>query len=138
MHLTLHSSLMTWSSLSKKTLGLSIVASQIVASFSHALRLSIPPSDGFRDIAVTGPQHIESNGDLVYNYIQLANQYLRASLALIAFIAVVYVGFKFLTSSASDRDEAKTALKNVLINAGVGILIVMMSYTIVRLIINIL
>lgn len=109
--------------------------SQILFSWTYALRVSIPPSDGFRDIAVTGPQHIESEGDLIYNYIQLANQYLRFSIAVIVFGAIVYVGFKFLTWSG---DDAKTTLKNVLINLVVGILIVVMAYTVVRLVINIL
>ena len=56
-----------------------------------AITLTIPPSDGFQDVAVTGPQQVEGQTDLVYSYIQLANQYLWFAMIVICFAAVVYM-----------------------------------------------
>lgn len=109
----------------------------IIISSTEAIRLSIPPSDGFKDIAVQWPQHIDSNGDLVYNYIQLANQYLRFSIIIICFAALVWLWFKLITNQTGS-DEGKTALKNTILWAGAGIVVAMISYTVVRLVLNLI
>lgn len=115
-------------------MGFIVMMSQMAVSGS-AIRVSVPPSDGFRDIAANGSQHIESNAEVVYDYLQLINEYLWFSIAVIVFAAVGYAWYKFLTSTWGG-DEAKTTLKNVVTGTGVGILVVVMSYTIVRLVIN--
>ena len=113
--------------------------STIIASSSSlfAITLTIPPSDGFQDIAVIGPQQVEGKTDLIYNYIQLANQYLWFAMIVICFVVVVRLWYKLMTNPAGS-DEAKTALKKSIIAGGVGLAIIMISYTIVRLVINIL
>lgn len=76
-----------------------------------AIRLTLPPSDGNKDIAVTGPTQVESNADLVINYIKLANDYLWFAMIVVAFAVLVWMGFKLLTNDAGS-DEAKNVLKN--------------------------
>ena len=107
------------------------------SSSLFAITLTIPPSDGFQDIAVIGPQQVEGEADLVYNYIQLANQYLWFAMIVICFIVVIRLWYKLMTNPAGS-DEAKTALKKSIITVGIGLATIMISYTIVRLVINIL
>lgn len=70
-------------------MGFIVMMSQMAVSGS-AIRVSVPPSDGFRDIAANGSQHIESNAEVVYDYLQLINEYLWFSIAVIVFAAVGY------------------------------------------------
>lgn len=102
-----------------------------------AIKLSIPPSNGYEDIAVQWTQHLQSNGDLVYNYVQLANQYLWFSIIVICFAAVVRLWFKLMTNPPGS-DDGKGVLKDTILGLGAGLIVAMISYTIVRLVINIL
>ncbi len=106
-------------------------------SYVSAITLTIPPSDGFQDIAVSGPQQIEGKTNLVYDYIQLATQYLWFSMIVICFVAVVYLWFKLMTNPAWSS-EIKGVLKTTLTGVGIWLVVAMMSYTLVRLVINIL
>jgi hypothetical protein len=48
------------------------------------------------------------------------------------------MGFKLITNDASDQGAGKKVLKDGILSAWAGILIIMLSYTIVRLVINLL
>ena len=102
-----------------------------------SIRISIPPSDGFKDIAVIGSQQLEGQGELVTNYIQSANSYLRFTITIVAFAALAYTWLQ-LMGNPLWSDNRKTALKNMIFGAWIALVIVMMSYTIVRIVINLI
>lgn len=56
---------------------------------------------------------------------------------VLLFVLVVRMGFKLMTNEAGS-DQAKTILKSGLTSAFTGIIVIMLSYTIVRLVINLL
>lgn len=102
-----------------------------------AIILTLPPSDGNKDIVLPWPTQVESNADVVINYIKLANDYLRFAMIVVAFAVLVWMGFKLFTNEAGS-DEAKNVMKNGFIALWSGIVIILFSYTIVRLVINLL
>lgn len=114
---------------------ITILLDLLIPSVS-ALRVVVPPSDGNQDIAVTGPTQIESNSDIVLNYIKLINEYLRIAMIVVSFGVLVWMGFKLFTNEAG-TDGAKDVLKNWFTWLAAGIILILFSYTIVRLVINI-
>lgn len=114
-----------------------IVFSLLLPSVVWAITLTVPPTDGNRDIILTWPTQIESQSDLITGYIQLANQYLWFAMIIIVFVLVVRIWFKLMTNEAGS-DNAKKVLKDAIMSAWTGIMIILLSYTIVRLVINLL
>lgn len=114
-----------------------VIFSLLFPSLVWAITLTVPPTDGNRDIILTWPTQVESQSDLITGYIQLINQYLWFAMIVLLFVLVVRMWFKLMTNEAGS-DEAKTILKNWLISAWTGIMIIILSYTVVRLVINIL
>jgi len=102
----------------------------------HAIRLTLPSADGNRDIAVVSTQ-VESQSDLISWYIQLVNQYLWFAMIVLLFVLLVWMWFKLMTNEAWS-DNAKKVLKDGILSAWAGIMIIMLSYTVVRLVINLL
>ncbi len=109
----------------------------LVMSSVWAITLTLPATDGNKDIILTWPTQVESQSDLIVWYIQLLNQYLWFAMVVLLFVLLVWIGFKLMTNEAWS-DDAKTVLKNGLMSAWAGIMIIVLSYTIVRLVINIL
>lgn len=114
-----------------------ILFSFFIIGSTSAIRITVPPSDGNRDVAVTWPTQIESNGDLVLNYIKLINEYLWIAMVMLSFAVFIRIGFKLFTNEAG-TDGAKDVLKNGLIALWAGLMIILFSYTIVRVVINII
>lgn len=100
-----------------------------------AITLQLPPTAWNEDIAMTWPTQVQAKEDLVYTYIQLANTYLWDIMILFLFVLIVWMGFKVMTNKAG-TDEAKTVMKNWLTAALTWILIILFSYVVVRLLIN--
>lgn len=100
-----------------------------------AITLQLPPTAWNEDIAMTWPTQVQGKEYLVYTYIQLANTYLWDIMILFLFALIVWMGFKVMTNKAG-TDEAKNVLKNWLMSAFTGILIILFSYVVVRLLIN--
>ena len=114
-----------------------ILSTSIVSLWdkAQAIKLSIPPSDGFKDIAEQWPQHINGKSNLIYDYIQVTNEYLWFSIIIISFGAIVWLWVKLMINPIGS-DEWKTALKNTILGAAFGIIIAMISYALVRITIN--
>lgn len=98
------------------------------------IRLSLPPSDNNPDISI-GSTQLQASGDAVIDYIKLTTEYLWIAMIVLLFALLVWTGFKIMTQPWS---ESKGILKQWLWAAGIGLAIVLFSYTIVRLVINLL
>jgi hypothetical protein len=121
----------------KYSISLLILFVSFVFSSVWAITLTLPATDGNKDIILTWPTQVESQSDLITWYIQLVNKYLWFAMIVLLFVLLVWMGFKLMTNEAWS-DDGKTILKNWLTSAWAGIIIIMLSYTIVRLVINIL
>lgn len=98
------------------------------------MTLTLPGTHGSKDLNV--PQtRVTSNADFVYRYIQLANEYLWFAMVVVAFAVFVWMGYKLITNEAG-TDSAKQTLKNGFVALSAGVVIVLFSYTVVRLVIN--
>ncbi len=102
-----------------------------------AITLTLPATDGNKDIILTWPTQVEGNSDLIYAYIQRANEYLWFTMIVLCFAVVVRIWFKLITNE-SGTDNAKEVLKKGLIAMWAWLLLIMLSYTVVRVVINIL
>lgn len=67
-----------------------MITFNIVLSSVAGIRLTLPPSDNSPDIQVTGPTQVESNADLILNYIKILNDYLWIAMIVVAFAIVVW------------------------------------------------
>lgn len=117
----------------KKIYGLFAFVIGLLAQVS-AVVVEVPPAWGNRDIAVTGPTRIQADESTVFSFIQLINDYLRFFMGAVAFWVLVYGGIRLITAQW-DPDKLSSA-NRLLLGAGIGIVIVIFSYAIVRLIVN--
>ncbi|MBU1018311.1 pilin [Patescibacteria group bacterium] len=83
---------------------------------------------GLGDALGTTGVTAESNlGDLILKYVNFALPYL----ALAAFLGFIYAGFLYVTAYGNDEQVQKS--KKILIYAVAGLVLVMLSYSIVQL-----
>lgn len=66
--------------------------------------------------------------------IDFINENLRFIIGVVLFAAVLFAGYKLTTS----KSEGLTKAKDILIGGGVGILVAIFSYLLVRIIVNLL
>lgn len=101
-----------------------------------AVVVEVPPAWGNPDIAVTWPTRIQADEFTLFSFIQLINDYLRFFMGAVAFWVLVYGGIKLIT--AQWDAEKMSSANRLLLGAVIGIVIVIFSYAIVRLIVNLL
>lgn len=101
---------------------------------SYAVVVQIPNSQWQEDVAVTGPTQIQWDESSFFQLIQRINQYLWFGLGVVCMGVLVFGGFKLMTASG-DAEKMKQANK-LLMWALIGILIVILSYAIIRLVLN--
>lgn len=109
----------------------------LVAFFPHNLKAQIftggeePEKEGVKEIeealGKTGIAETKDIGDLILKYVNFALPYL----ALAAFIGFVYAGFLYVTAYGNEEQIQKS--KKILIYAVVGLVVVILSYSIVQL-----
>jgi len=80
--------------------------------------------DVLQGTGVTGTENI---GDLILKYVNFSLPYL----ALAAFLGFVYAGFLYVTAYGGDEQLQKS--KKILIYSVVGLIVVILSYSIVQL-----
>jgi len=107
-----------------------------LVSSTSAVVVEVPPARGNPDVAVTWPTRIQADESTVFSFIQLINDYLWFFMWAVAFWVLVYGGIKLIT--AQWDPEKMSSANRLLLWAGIGIVIVIFSYAVVRLIINLL
>lgn len=107
-----------------------------LASSASAIVVEVPPAWGNNDIAVTGPTRIQADEFTVFSFIQLINDYLRFFMGAVALWVLIYGGIKLIT--AQGDPEKLSSANRLLLGAGIGLVIVIFSYAVVRLIVNLL
>lgn len=112
-----------------------LLLSSIIIPVS-AVVVEVPPAWGNEDIAVTGPTRVQADEFTLFEFIKLINDYLRFAMWAIALGVLVYGGIKLIT--AQWDPEKMSSANKLLLWAAVGIVIIIFSYAIVRLIVNLL
>ena len=101
---------------------------------SYAIVVQVPNSQGQQDVAVTGPTQVQGDESSFFQLIQTINQYLRFGIGVVCMAVLVIGGFKLITASGNP-EKLKQANK-LLMWALIGILISLLSYSIIRLVVN--
>jgi len=103
---------------------------------TFAIVLDVPPSWWNQDIEVSGPTRIQEGESTLFAFIQFINTYLRFFLGAITMWVLVYAWFRLLTAAGNEERIKQTT--NLLIWTIIGIVVVLLSYAIVRLVVNLL
>lgn len=103
---------------------------------TFAIIVEVPSPQGQEDVMVTGPTQIQSDEWTLFETIQTINTYLRFSLWAICMGVLIFWWIKLITAQ---WDPAKMKEANKLLTwALIWILIVVFSYAIIRIIVNLL
>lgn len=110
---------------------LSVLGLSLSSVFSYTLK--IPPTGGQEDIIVASST-IESNESTIFDVIQIINDYLWFSIAGLAMVVLIYAWIKLILAEW-DKEEVKKANRMV-ISAIIAIFAAMLSYAIIKLVVN--
>ncbi len=98
------------------------------------ITLQVPTPSGQEDIVVTWPTQVESDESTVFDIIQIVNDYLWFAIAWVAMVLLVVAGLKLIT--ASGDKEQMTKANNMVIGSMIAIFVSILSYAIVKLVVN--
>ena len=101
---------------------------------TSAIVVEVPSSEWNEDINIAWSTTIQWDENTIFELIQQVNLYLRFAIWAICMWVFVYSGF-MLISSSWNEDQSKKA-NNMLVGASVWIVVAIVSYTAVRLLIN--
>lgn len=86
------------------------------------------------DINVSWFTQLESDETTVFDIIQIVNDYLRFAIAWVAMIVLVYWWIKLIT--AGGKKETLSEANKMIISAFIAIFVSIVSYTLIRLVVN--
>jgi hypothetical protein len=102
---------------------------------TSAVKIEIPEGKRESDIIVTPQETQISSGETdIFELIQIINRYLRFSIGLVCMIWLVVGGFKLM--SAQGEEEANKKASNILTWSLIWILISILSYALIRIVVN--
>lgn len=100
---------------------------------SFALNVVVPAAWGEKDLNINYT-HVTWWENTTMELIQMINEYLWFFVWLVAFLLVAYSGFKIITAQGEKEQISKSY--DLLIGSVVVIFISLLSYTLVRLVVN--
>ncbi len=103
---------------------------------TFAIVVEVPSSQGQQDVIITWPTQVQADESTLFQTIQTINTYLWFFMGAICMGVLVYWWIKLMTAQG-DETKMKEANK-LLVWALIWILIVIFSYAIVRIIVNLL
>lgn len=108
----------------------------VVSNLSNVLAIvvQVPTPSGQEDIIMTGPTQVESDESTIFDVIQIINDYLWFSIAGVAMAVFVFAGIKLIIARWNKEDTG--AATRLITSAMIAIMVSMLSYAIIRLIIN--
>lgn len=123
-----------WKKILYKIFSLILLVFFVISSFWSAIQLTIPYDGGQQDLYSEAGSVVQGNESTIFTTIQLINQYLWFSLAFVFFIILIIGSIKLITSNW-DKKHLTGAIK-MLAGGSIGVVIAMVSYTIVKLLTN--
>jgi hypothetical protein len=101
---------------------------------SFAITVELPRAQWNQDIAILGPEEISGDESSFFETIQVINEYLWFWLGAICMGVLIFGGIQLITANWDDAKMKKT--NKLLMGALIGILISILSYSVVRLFVN--
>lgn len=100
------------------------------------LQVTLPDGQGYQDLqTATQTAVVTSDTSDVFTLVNFFNKYLRFALGVVAMVVVIIAGVKLVVARGEEKDM--TSAKNALIGVGVGTVIAIFAYLIVKVIANI-
>ncbi len=121
----------------KKLLGKTIIILWLMGinlSTIFAITIQVPTPSGQEDIIITWPTQVESNESTIFDVIQIVNDYLWFAVAGIAMVVLVYGGIKLIT--AGGNKEVVSTANKMIVSAMIAIFVAILSYAIIKLVVN--
>lgn len=106
----------------------------LILSGAFAVSVQVPTPSGQDDIVVTGPTQVESDESTIFDIIQIVNDYLWFSIAGIAMVLLISAWIK-LIMAGGDKEKTSSANRMVM-GSIIAIFAAMISYAIIKLIVN--
>ena len=101
---------------------------------NRGIYIETPPVTAHNDLNTTTQTRVYGDEEDLFYYIQTINEYLWFSIAALCFGVLIYSGFKMV---ASEGEEGSfTSATNTMKWAGIGIGIALLSYAVIRLVVN--
>ncbi len=101
---------------------------------ASAIVVQVPNSQGNQDVEITGPTQVQGDESSFFATLQIVNDYLRFAVGIVCMVVLVIGGFKLMTAQG-DPEKMKQGNK-LLMWALIGILIAILSYAVIRLVVN--
>ena len=98
-----------------------------------ALKIQVPTPSGQDDIIVNGSTNVQTDETELIDLINIVNEYLWFILAWLAFVIFVVAGIKLITWWTKDN---MSKANKMLIWSVIAIVISMLSYALVKILIN--
>lgn len=98
-----------------------------------AFRMDVPTPSWQDDIIVNWSTKVETTETELIDLINIINEYLRFIIAGLAFVIFVYAGITLITWWSKDK---MWKANKMLISSVIAIIVSMLSYTIVKILIN--
>ena len=103
-------------------------------SFSHAIIVQLPHTQWQVDVAVTGPTQVQGGESTLFATIQLVNSYLWFAIGVVCMWVLIFGGYKLISSQGDDKKMSEA--NKLLMWALFGIVISLLSYALIRLVVN--
>lgn len=113
-----------------------ILLSLPLASFTNWVNVQVPNQNWDGDVNIDWPTTVQWEEKHIFVLIQRVNEYLRFSIAAICFGILVYAWVKLMSKNESEEESKKTW--KLLSWALIWIVIAIVSYAVVRLIVNLI
>ncbi len=103
-------------------------------SIIFAITIQVPTPSGQEDIIITWTTQVESDESTIFDVIQIINDYLWFTVAGVAMVVLVYAGLKLIW--AQWDKEAVSAANKMIVSAMIAIFVAILSYAIIKLVVN--
>ena len=101
---------------------------------SRGVNIEVPAVSTRSDVESNPATTIQENENTRTAYVNLINFYLWFSIGIVAMAVLVIGGYKLITANGDAK--AMSAANQMLMNAGIGIVVSMLAYTLIRVIVN--
>lgn len=114
------------------TIGIAFIF-MMMSCFSYALKLTLPGDGGQSDLHVKSTSINGQESDII-TIIKMVNEYLWFFVGLVGLLLLAYAGIKIITAQGDKKQVSDSY--NLIIAAIVMIFVAILSYVIVKLLVN--
>lgn len=117
---------------SKFIVWLTLFGLNLAGVFSYTVQ--VPTPSGQDDIVVTWPTQLQSDESTIFDIIQIVNDYLWFAIAGVAMVVLIAAWIKLIL--AEGEKEKVSSANRMVISSIIAIFVAMLSYAIIKLVVN--